>query len=56
MAKSETLDQTEEFRRLTREALEDVEQARVVDHQAVLSWAESLTTDKPLPSPKSNSL
>lgn len=52
MAKSEKLDQTEEFLRLTREALEDVEQARVVDHKALLSWAEGLSTNKPRPVPK----
>lgn len=46
------IDQEEERSRLTREALEDVDQGRVVDHQAVLAWAESLGTDKPLPVPK----
>lgn len=46
------IDQEEERSRLTREALEDVDQGRVVDHQSVLAWAESLGTDKPLPVPK----
>ncbi len=46
------IDQEEERSRLTREALEDVDQGRVVDHQSVLAWAESLSTDKPLPVPK----
>lgn len=46
------IDQEEERNRLTREALEDVDHGRVVDHQSVLAWAESLSTDKPLPVPK----
>lgn len=39
--------------RLTREALADVDAGRVVDHAAVLAWAESLDDDAPLalPSP-----
>ncbi len=37
--------------RMTREALDDVEAARVIDHQAVQAWAESLSTDEPLPVP-----
>ena len=43
------IDREEERTRLTREALEDVDQARVIDHKAVLSWAESLSSDQPLP-------
>lgn len=35
----------------THEALDDVDQGRIVDHQSVLAWAESLDTDKPLPMP-----
>ena len=46
------IDQEEERNRLTREALEDVDQGRVIDHQSVLAWAESLTTNTPLPVPK----
>lgn len=44
--------QEEERDRLTQEALADVEAGRVVDHQAVQAWAESLGTDKPLPAPR----
>ena len=33
---------------LTKEALADVEAGRVVDHEAVQSWADSLNTDHPL--------
>ncbi|AUA56602.1 Ribbon-helix-helix protein, copG family [Achromobacter spanius] len=44
--------QEEERDRLTQEALADVEAGRVVDHQAVQAWAESLGTDKPLPVPR----
>lgn len=44
--------QEEERDRLTQEALADVEAGRVVDHQAVQAWAESLGTDKPSPVPR----
>lgn len=46
------IDQEEERSRLTREALADVDHARVVEHQSVLAWAESLGTDTPLSVPK----
>jgi predicted transcriptional regulator len=46
------LDQEEERSRLTREALADVDAGRVVDHQAVQAWAESLSTESPLPVPR----
>lgn len=36
---------------LTREALEDVDTSRVVDHQRVETWAKSLDTDTPMPVP-----
>lgn len=45
------LDQEEERSRLTREALADVDAGRVIDHQAVQAWAESLSTETPLPVP-----
>ncbi len=44
--------QEEERRRLTMEALDDVDAGRVIDHQAVQAWADSLDTDKPLPVPR----
>lgn len=43
--------QEEERDRLTQEALADVDTGRVVDHQAVQAWADSLNTDIPLPVP-----
>lgn len=43
--------QEEERDRLTREALTDVDSGRVIDHQAVQAWADSLDTDHPLPVP-----
>ena len=46
------IDQEEERSRLTREALTDVDAGRVVDHAAVLAWADSLGTDNPLPVPR----
>ena len=51
-ALSAWLDQEEERSRLTREALADVDAGRVIDHQAVQAWAESLSTDTPLPVPR----
>lgn len=44
-------DQSDERSRLTREALDDVDCGRVIDHQAVQAWADSLGTDNPLPVP-----
>ena len=46
------IDQEEERRRLTLEALADVDAGRVIDHQAVQAWADSLATDKPIPVPR----
>jgi len=51
-ALSAWLAQEEERDRLTRAALEDVDAGRVIDHQAVQAWAESLSTSEPLPVPK----
>jgi predicted transcriptional regulator len=45
------LEQEEERNRLTYEALADVDAGRVIDHAAVRAWADSLTTDNPLPVP-----
>ena len=50
-ALSAWVEQEEERRRLTLEALADIDSGQVVDHQAVQAWAESLHTDKPLPAP-----
>ncbi len=44
--------QEEERDRLTQEALADVDAGRVIDHQAMQVWAESLGTDAPLPVPR----
>ncbi len=46
------IDQEDERSRLTREALEDVSAGRVIDHQSVQAWADSLNTDQPLPAPR----
>jgi len=45
------VDQEEERHRMTLEALLDVDSGRVIDHQAIQAWADSLGPDKPLPSP-----
>lgn len=46
------IDQEEERSRLTREALADVDADRVIDHQSVQAWADSLGTPNPLPVPR----
>ena len=46
------IDQEEERRRLTLEALADVDAGNVVEHQAVELWAQNLGKAKPLPMPK----
>ncbi len=51
-ALSAWIDQEEERNRLTREALADVDASLVIDHKAVQAWANSLSTDDPLPVPR----
>lgn len=51
-ALSAWIDQEEERSRLTREALTDVDAGRVIDHQSVQAWADSLNTDNPLDVPR----
>lgn len=51
-ALSAWIEQEEERSRLTREALADVDAGRVIAHQAVQAWADSLGTDEPLPLPR----
>lgn len=51
-ALSAWIDQEEEYRRLTLEALAEVDANQVVDHQSVRTWAESLNSDMPLPVPR----
>lgn len=51
-ALSAWLDQEEERERLTREALADVDAGRVIDHRTVQAWADSLSTNEPLPVPR----
>ena len=50
-ALSAWVDQEEKRSRLTRDALVDVDEGSVIDHQSVQAWAESLGTDTPLPVP-----
>ncbi len=45
------VEQEEERSRLTREALADVDAGKVIDHQSVQAWADSLGTDQPLSLP-----
>jgi predicted transcriptional regulator len=46
------IEQEEERQRLTAEALADVDAGRVIDHEAVAAWTDSLATDAPLPPPE----
>jgi len=51
-ALSAWVDHEEERRRMTLEGMADVEAGQVIEHQSVMAWAESLSTDKPLPVPR----
>lgn len=50
-ALSAWISQEEERRRLTLEALADVDAGYVIDQQAIQAWANSLDSDTPLPVP-----
>lgn len=50
-ALSAWVEQEEERRALTLEALDDVDAGRVIDHKAVQAWADSLGDEAPLPAP-----
>lgn len=45
------VDLEEERHLMTLEALEDVDAGRVIEHQAIQAWADSLGTDGQLPLP-----
>jgi predicted transcriptional regulator len=47
-ALSAWVEQEKERRRLTLEAMADMDEGHVIDHQAVEAWASSLDSDKPL--------
>jgi len=51
-ALSAWIDQEEERHRLTLEGLADVDAGRVIDHQAVQAWADSLSTNPKAPPPR----
>jgi predicted transcriptional regulator len=51
-ALSAWISQEEERRRLTLEALDDVDTGAIIDHQTVQAWADSLDTENPLPLPR----
>ena len=51
-ALSAWIDQEEERSRLTHEALADVDAGRILDHQTVQAWADSLSAATPLPVPR----
>jgi predicted transcriptional regulator len=45
------IDCEEERRRLTLEALADVDAGNIIEHQSVQAWANSLDSDNPLSIP-----
>lgn len=51
-ALADWVDLEEQRSRLTHEAMADVDAGRVIDQQAVQAWADSLSTDTPLPIPR----
>ncbi|UCI05966.1 CopG family ribbon-helix-helix protein [Mesorhizobium sp. B1-1-8] len=51
-ALSAWVDLEEERHKLTLEALAEVDAGRIIDHQAVQAWADSLGTEKPVPVPR----
>lgn len=51
-ALSDWVDQEEERQRMTLEGMADVAAGQIIDHKSVQAWAESLSTDKPLPIPR----
>jgi predicted transcriptional regulator len=51
-ALSAWIEQEEERRQLTLEALQDVNAGQLIDHQSVQAWAASLSTDAPLKVPR----
>lgn len=50
-ALSAWLEQEEEKHALTLEGLADMDAGLVIDQQAVQAWADSLSTERPLPPP-----
>ena len=49
--KRECKGQEKTYKQMTLDALTDVDTGKVVEHKAVLAWANSLSTDNPLPLP-----
>ena len=45
------VDQEDDRHRMTLEALADVDAGRVISDEAMAAWADSLSTDTPLPRP-----
>ena len=54
-ALSAWIDQEEEHHRMTLEGLASVKAGRVVGHEKVVEWTNSLGKEKPLPRPVSHS-
>ena len=51
-ALSAWVDQEELRHRMTLDAMADVDEGHVIDHQSVQAWADSLSSDQPLPVPR----
>jgi len=52
-AVADWVDREAERDRLTREALSSAEQGRLIDHERVEEWLDSLATADPKPAPRS---
>ena len=50
-ALSAWVDNEEQHEKLTREAMADVDTGRLIAHEAMQTWADSLDSDNPLPPP-----
>lgn len=48
----QAINQEEERSRFTWEAMADIDANHVIDHQSVQAWADSLSSENPLPIPR----
>ena len=51
-ALADWVDMAEERHRMLQEAFDDVEAGRLIAHEDMIAWAESIGTEKPLPLPE----
>ena len=51
-ALADWVDMAEERHRMLQEAFDDVDAGRLIAHEDMIAWAESIGTEKPLPLPE----